>query len=151
MPHGIRFTFQLFRHQPVEQRGIGEVAVAVGAEEIGDGAATSLHVSLGGDEARAAVVRPHMRRREPLPDSVGAALPLGRIEPCRFLRRVIVRHGERHHLVERHRGLAVEGHQHGADRRQLEPLPDHGRRDAEPGGNVLDAVVGIDQRLERLN
>ena len=29
-------------------------------------------------------------------------------------------------------------------------MPDHGRRDAEPRGGVLDAVAGIDQRLERL-
>jgi hypothetical protein len=64
-----------------------------------------------------------------------------------FLLPVIVAERERHQAIERHFLFSVERNQLRADTRQFEPLPHHGNRHAEPGGDILVAHLLIGQRL----
>jgi hypothetical protein len=50
--------------------------------------------------------------------------------------------------VSASRSSAIERNQLGADARQLQPLPHHLHRDAEPRGDVFIAHAAIGQRLE---
>ena len=74
--------------------------------------------------------------------------PGGQVFPDFFLLLVIVADGESHQAIERHFALAVERDQLRTDTRQLEALPHHLNRHAEPRGDILVAHLLIGQRLE---
>ncbi len=57
---------------------------------------------------------------------------------------------EGNELVEAHLAVAIQVHELGADRGQLEALTYERRRDPEPGGDVLRSPALAGQGLERL-
>jgi hypothetical protein len=56
---------------------------------------------------------------------------------------------EGHEQIERYSSFPVDRHQLGTDGCRLHPLP-HGCCHAEFGGDILDALPCVDQRLEGL-
>ena len=147
--NAFRFAFQLFSGEPVEQGRVGDPAGTVGIEQVAQHGTASGFISRDGDETRQLAVSLDMRLGERIADAVGIALrPFGQVFPDFFLLLVIVADGESHEAIERHFALAVERNQLRADTRELEPLPHHLNRHAEPRGDIFVAHLLIGQRLE---
>ena len=122
----------------------------LGLEQVAHDLAARRTVGIKPDEYRARVVRLDMRLCQRTADGRRIAVELRQVLPCRFLRLVIVRHGEGHQLVEGHFLGAVELDELRADGRQLEPLPHHRRGDAEAGGDFLRPLAGPGKGMKRL-
>ena len=60
--------------------------------------------------------------------------------PDFFLLLVIVADGERHQAIERHLAFTIERDQLRADPRELQPLPHHLNRHAEPRGDTSSLI-----------
>ena len=65
--------------------------------------------------------------------------------PRLLLARMVVRHGERHEMLERDSRFAIEGDERRADVRELEPPLHDERRYAEARGDILDRLPGVDE------
>ena len=115
------------RRQPVEQCGVGQVAFMLGLEQVAADDAAGRDIGVDADEARPPVVAPRHGRRSGCAGWRRGVVEVRLLEPCRFLRRVIVRHGEGHQLVEVHFLGAVERRSARADGGELQPLAHDGR------------------------
>ena len=147
---GLGFPFQPLHGEPVEQGRIGEIAFILLGEQVAQDVSARRRIGFDADETRAPVGGFDMGAGQHPPHGRGVAVPLGLLEPCRFLCRVIVADGEGHQLVEVHVPGAVDLDQARADARELEPLPDGRGAAPEAGGDFLRAFAALGERVECL-
>ena len=138
-----------FRGEAVEQGRVGNPARTFGIEQVAQHGTASGFIGLNGDETRQIAAGIDMRLGERVADAVGITLrPCGQVIPHFLLLLVIVADGERHQAIERHFALAIKRNQLRTDTGELEPLPHHLNRHAEPRRDILVAHLLIGQRLE---
>jgi hypothetical protein len=97
---GCCHSLEILGNEPVEQRGIGEIAVMVGLEQVLDDGAACRSIRMVADEFEPRVSGADVRLGELRADRLWLTIPRLRVEPCSFLNLVVVAEGERHELVE---------------------------------------------------
>ena len=145
----LRLGLQLLGDQAVEQADILQPAAIVLLEEIAHDDAARLLIGVEADEQGALVGRAHGAFRQHAADLI-RLLAVGALErfPDLLLARVIVRHRERHELVERHAVFGIDVEQLLRHRGEAQPLLHHVHADEERGGDVLLGLALLAQSLE---
>ena len=150
-PERCRRLFELLPGKTVEQREIGQPALALFIEQIAEDRAAGLLVGLDADELGEAAGRRYVRLGERRTDGFGLAAPLvpvWQLLPNLLLLAVIIAEREGHQLIERHLVLAEGRDQPRAHDGEFEALPHHGRGRAEPGSDRLRPLAVIGETLE---
>lgn len=109
-------------------------------KQVADEAAAAGEIGVEADEADPLVAGRNRCLRQDRPQPCRMPVPARRLEPRLLLGSMVVGERQRHQLIEVDGARTVFGHQPRTDRRQLEPLPDHGGGDAEAGGDLLGTV-----------
>ena len=142
--------FELLDRQPAHQRGIVEEAVFVGAEEIARHSPAGGRIGLGANEAAELGVERNGGLGQETPHRVGLDVGIGLdLAPHGELRRVIGAEGEGGHHLEPDLSRAVSVEQFGRQLAEAQALPDMAFGGAEPNGNRLDHLAGVDQGRHR--
>lgn len=140
---------ELVGHQPVEQGGILEPAAVIGLEQVARDDAAGRFIGFGADELRAPVGGADRPFGEHPPDLIGFLVGIaGERLPDLFLTGMIVRHRERHQLVEGQLVLGIEGEQLFAHAGELEALTHERRGDKEARRDRFLALSLVAQGLE---
>ncbi len=88
---GVGLGLQFLRRQPIQQGGVGQIALGIGLEQVAVDVSPGGDIGMDADEQAQPVIRFDLRSGQGAPDGVGART--GLIEPDSFLRRMVVRHG----------------------------------------------------------
>jgi hypothetical protein len=145
----LRFGFQLFCDHAVEEADILQPAAVILLEEIAQDDTARLLIGFEADEQGALVRRARGAFRQQPADLI-RLLAVGALKrlPDLLLTRVIVRHGERHELFERHTVLGIDVEQLVGDSGEPQPLFHHVHPDEERGGDLFLGLAVLAQCLE---
>lgn len=149
--HALGQRVQLLAHQPLQQRGIGQVHTRVIlCEQVAADAAARLRIGLQPDEAHQRMTHIDFTLRQASTERRRATLPLRHIVERGLLGGVIIGDGQDHQLLQGDAAGPVIRHQARRDVRQFQTAQHHQRGHAEVGGDILDGATFLDQRGEGL-
>lgn len=145
----LRLLAQLLGREQLDQSGILQPSAVVVLEQVSQRRAAGLLIGSDADERGAAIGGAHRAFGQHAANLVRLAVGLAADRvPDAQLALMVGRDGERHEQVEPDLVLGIEVEQRRGDRRETQPLLDHGGRHEEARRDVVDAGASVDLGLE---